>query len=75
MSPSFLLVKNMVCHRCVTAVEDILVKASIGYHQVIMSQVVLQAPLPPEQKIYCPGILKQWVLNWLRTGVVRSLNK
>jgi glutaredoxin-related protein len=38
MSPTTLLVKNMVCHRCVLAVEQILAKESIPFEKVSISQ-------------------------------------
>ena len=50
MSPTTLLVKNMVCHRCVLAVEQILTKESIPFEKVTISQVQLLNELSEDQK-------------------------
>jgi len=50
MSPTTLLVKNMVCHRCVLAVEQILTKESIPFEKVTISQVQLHNELTEDQK-------------------------
>ncbi len=44
------LVKNMVCHRCILAVEDILRNISIPYQQVIFGEIHLKNELSPGQK-------------------------
>jgi len=44
------LVKNMVCHRCVLSVEDILIKAAIPYHKVIFGEIHLVNEISGEQK-------------------------
>ena len=44
------LVKNMVCHRCVLTVEDILHKADIPFHKVTFGEIYLADELSPEQK-------------------------
>ncbi|MBK9400357.1 MAG: helix-turn-helix transcriptional regulator [Bacteroidetes bacterium] len=41
MTPHLLLVKNMVCHRCVLAVEDILTKNQIPFLKVIFGEIHL----------------------------------
>ena len=35
------MVKNMVCHRCVLSVEDILKSSGISYHEVIVGEIHL----------------------------------
>ncbi len=50
MEPRTLLVKNMVCHRCVLSVEDILVKAGIPFHKVNFGEIFLTDELYAEQK-------------------------
>ncbi len=45
-----LLVKNMVCHRCVLAVEDILQNESIPFQKVIFGEIHLLAELSPAKK-------------------------
>jgi AraC family transcriptional regulator len=41
MTPHLLLVKNMVCHRCVLAVEDILTRNQIPFLKVIFGEIHL----------------------------------
>jgi AraC-like DNA-binding protein len=41
MTSHSLLVKNMVCHRCVLTVEDILNKAAIPFHNVVFGEIHL----------------------------------
>lgn len=50
MSSTILLVKNMVCHRCVLAVEDILRNESIPFQKVIFGEIHLLNELLQEQK-------------------------
>lgn len=55
MSSTTLLIKNMVCHRCVLAVEDILTKEFIPFEKVIIGQVELRTELSAKQKV---GLIK-----------------
>jgi len=50
MNATTVLVKNMVCHRCVMAVETILEKESIPFQKVIFGEIQLNEPLTDEQK-------------------------
>ncbi|MEP6949080.1 MAG: helix-turn-helix transcriptional regulator [Ginsengibacter sp.] len=50
MSSNILLVKNMVCHRCVLAVEDILRDAAIPFSKVLFGEIYLSGALAEEQK-------------------------
>jgi AraC family transcriptional regulator len=45
-----LIIKNMVCDRCILAVEDILKKEAIPFHNVLFGEVHLQEELTPDQK-------------------------
>jgi AraC family transcriptional regulator len=45
-----LLVKNMVCHRCVLAVEDILNHAGIPFFKVLFGEIYLTRELTEEEK-------------------------
>jgi AraC-like DNA-binding protein len=45
MSDNVLLIKNMVCRRCVMAVEDILNKEGIAFVKVLIGEVYLCEPL------------------------------
>jgi YesN/AraC family two-component response regulator len=49
MSANIVLVKNMVCHRCILAVEDILKKTDIPFQQVITGEIHLQDHLTAQQ--------------------------
>jgi len=53
-----LLVKNMVCHRCVLSVEDILTKASIPFQHVAFGEIHLNEQLTPEQTVLLSSGLK-----------------
>src|SRR6187551_2861068 len=50
MPSDTLLVKNMVCHRCILAVEDILRKESIPFQKVIFGEIHLFDKLSQAQK-------------------------
>jgi len=50
MSSNRILVKNMVCHRCVLAVEDILHRLAIPFLKVLFGEIHLSAELTVEQK-------------------------
>ena len=49
MSSDKLLVKNMVCRRCVLSVEEILHKASISFEKVLIGEIFLSKPISEEQ--------------------------
>lgn len=51
MSPKILLVKNMVCHRCVLAAEDILQKLGITFSKVLIGEIQLAGELPAAKKV------------------------
>ena len=50
MSSTILLVKNMVCNRCVLAVENILTKESILFHKVTFGEIYLVSELSRDQE-------------------------
>jgi AraC family transcriptional regulator len=50
MSSTTLLVKNMVCHRCILAVEDILKKEKIPFIKVSFGEIHLPEELAQDQK-------------------------
>lgn len=52
MKTNTVLVKNMVCHRCVMAVESILQTGDIPFQKVIFGEIHLTAELTQEQKSY-----------------------
>ncbi len=50
MTSSILLVKNMVCQRCIMTVEGILTKATIPFQKVVFGEIHLPQPLFDKQK-------------------------
>lgn len=50
MKSTTVLIKNMVCHRCVMAVETILQTESIPFHKVIFGEIHLCEALTIDQK-------------------------
>jgi len=53
------LVKNMVCHRCITSVEDILIKEGIPFDKVVFGEIHLKNFLNQQEK----GILSAKLKN------------
>lgn len=49
MSSHTLLIKNMVCHRCVLSVEGILTNANIPFHNVTFGEIHLLDEITPDQ--------------------------
>jgi AraC family transcriptional regulator len=49
LTPPTLLVKNMVCHRCVLSVENILHSAGIPFLHVTFGEIHLDRELKPEE--------------------------
>jgi len=52
MSETVILVKNMVCQRCVMAVEAILEAKNIAFQKVVFGEIHLSEDLSEEQKLY-----------------------
>jgi AraC-like DNA-binding protein len=50
MPATILLIKNMVCHRCVLAVENILRQAGINFNKVLFGEIHLAEEITSEQK-------------------------
>lgn len=50
MTMDILLVKNMVCHRCILTVEDILIKSAIPFDKVLFGEIHLKKDISQEQK-------------------------
>lgn len=49
MASNMLFVKNMVCHRCILAVKEILIKLSIPFQQVSIGEIHLLESISKEQ--------------------------
>jgi AraC family transcriptional regulator len=52
MNATIVVVKNMVCQRCVMAVEAILETGAIPFQKVTFGEIHLNEPLSEEQKTY-----------------------
>jgi AraC family transcriptional regulator len=59
MTMNIVLVKNMVCQRCVVSVEDILNKAAVPFHKVLFGEIHLPHELKQEQKENLSAVLKK----------------
>ncbi len=59
MTSPIVLVKNMVCHRCVLSVEAILHAAAIPYHNVTFGEIHLVDALTKEQTHLLTSKLKE----------------
>jgi YesN/AraC family two-component response regulator len=55
---NIVLIKNMVCQRCVVSVEDILNKTAIPFHQVLSGEIHLPHELTVEQREILSSKLK-----------------
>lgn len=50
MTATVLLIRNMVCHRCIMAVEELLNQQQLPFSKVVLGEIHLTQPLAPEQK-------------------------
>ena len=50
MTPGILLVKNMVCHRCLLAVEETLKKSSVPFQKVMIGEIHLVGKISENQQ-------------------------
>lgn len=50
MLSEVLVVKNMVCHRCMLAVENVLKNSGIGFQQVVIGEIHLSEKIDREQE-------------------------
>jgi AraC family transcriptional regulator len=55
---NIILVKNMICHRCIVSVEDILNKSAIPFDKVLFGEIHLKNVLNQEQKEILSAKLK-----------------
>src|SRR2546421_7348008 len=59
MSSTKLLVKNMVCHRCELAVEEILNTSGISFHHVSTGEIQLCNELSEEQRTELNSLFRE----------------
>jgi AraC family transcriptional regulator len=58
MNMDILLVKNMVCHRCILSVEEILIKSGIPFDKVVFGEIHLKNVISLKQKESLSAILE-----------------
>jgi AraC family transcriptional regulator len=59
MQSPVLLVKNMVCNRCILSVEEILMQLSVPFHAVLLGEIHLADELPAAKKLLLISALEK----------------
>jgi AraC family transcriptional regulator len=78
MSPEVLFVKNMVCRRCILAVEDLLRNLEIPYQKVITGEIFLSEKLIPQKQTLLASHLSKIGLELIdnsMTGMVEKIKQ
>lgn len=75
MANTILLVKNMVCRRCVLAVEDILKKTSIPFQKVVYGEIHLKNDITTAQKELLKYRLENIGFELINTRISRLIEK
>ena len=75
MPIDILLVKNMVCHRCILAVEDILLKSGISFQQVTAGEIHLEEKISDEKMHLLSGHLAGIGLELIDNRVSGTIEK
>lgn len=75
MTPSILLVRNMVCNRCVMTVENILEKAGIPFQKVALGEIHLQDEITGEQRKSLQAALEQVGFELIDTHISGVIEK
>lgn len=75
MTPSIVLVRNMVCNRCVMTVESILEKAGIPFQKVALGEIHLQDEITPEQRKSLQAALEQVGFELIDTHISGVIEK
>lgn len=68
-------IKNMVCPRCIAAVETILNGLNIGYTSVALGEVIASAPLSDKQQIQLNEDLMKLGLELLSDSKAQMISK
>ena len=66
---SKLLIKNMVCPRCVSAIESTLVKLDIPFNKVVLGEVELAAGISSEKLKEFDAVIKQSGFELIATRI------
>lgn len=75
MPTDLLAVKNMVCHRCILAVENALKKSDIPYRQVTVGEIHLLSPISRQQTDLLDAELSRIGLELIDNNVGRAIEK
>ena len=75
MSENILLVKNMVCHRCLLAVEDVLRKTNINFEKVIVGEIYLKDKISNEQNYLLSSMLAEIGLELIDNKMSSTIEK
>ncbi len=78
MSTTIVLVKNMVCHRCILAVEAILQKEAISFQKVTIGEIHLNQELTAHQMQSLKESLKAIGFEWIdnhNSGLVEKIKQ
>jgi AraC family transcriptional regulator len=59
MRSNILLIKNMVCNRCIMTVESILQKGNIAFHKVVLGEIHLADDITNEKQKYLESLLEK----------------
>ncbi|MBT0809916.1 helix-turn-helix transcriptional regulator [Litoribacter ruber] len=70
-----IFVKNMVCPRCVMAVEEILAKMDIGFERVELGKAVIYEPLSPDKMLELEGRLRSMGFEILKDKDVQKIER
>lgn len=69
MSTQILVVKNMVCQRCLIAVENILKEIAVAYHQLTNGEIHLDEELSSDKRIQLATQLSKIGLELMDTNM------
>lgn len=75
MSATTLPIKNMICHRCVMVVENILKKENINYQVVLIGEIHLAETITAEQKIRLKQQLEEVGFELINTHLTGQIEK
>ncbi len=75
MSTTTLPIKNMICHRCIMVVENILKKENINYQVVLIGEIHLAETITAEQKIRLKQQLEEVGFELIDTHLTGQIEK
>ena len=75
MITNLLMVKNMVCQRCILSVIDILKRENIAFHKVLVGEIHLCDNLQNEKRLLLEGDLQEIGLELIDNRVTGLIEK